>query len=70
MPIYEFQCNECNQQFEELVFSSSAVADVECPSCESPHVEKMISTFATKVPGGSSFSYNTGSAPACNTGST
>ena len=70
MPIYEFQCNECNQQFEELVFSSSVVTDVECPSCQSPHVEKMISTFATKVPSGSSFSYNTSSAPACNTGST
>ncbi len=70
MPIYEFQCSECNQQFEELVFSSAAVTGVVCPSCESTHVEKMISTFATKVAGGSSYSYNTSSAPVCNTGST
>ena len=70
MPIYEFQCNDCGQPFEELIFSSKAITGVVCPSCESTQVEKMISTFATKVSGGSSYSYNTSSAPACNTGST
>lgn len=70
MPIYEFQCNDCGQPFEELVFSASAVESVVCPSCESTKVEKMISTFATKVAGGSSYSFNTSSSPACNTGST
>lgn len=70
MPIYEFQCNDCGQPFEELVFSASAVEGVACPSCESTQVEKMISTFATKVTGGSSYSLNTTSASACNTGST
>ena len=70
MPIYEFECNECGQPFEELVFSASAVTSVVCPSCESSHVEKKISTFATKIAGGSAYSLNASSAPACNTGST
>jgi len=70
MPIYEFVCDECGQPFEELVFSASAVSDVVCPSCESSHIKKKISTFATKVAGGSSYSLNTSSAPSCNTGST
>ena len=70
MPLYEFQCNDCGQPFEELVFSSSAVAEVVCPLCESTQVDKMISIFATKVTGGSSYSINSSSTPACNTGNT
>ena len=70
MPIYEFLCYECGQPFEELIFSASAVSGIVCPSCESSHVEKQISTFATKVAGGSSFSLNASNAPSCNTGST
>jgi putative FmdB family regulatory protein len=70
MPIYEFECNDCGQPFEELVFSASAVDSVVCPSCKSSQVEKMISIFATKVAGGSSYPLNASSAPACNTGST
>lgn len=70
MPIYEFKCNNCGKPFEELVFSASAVEGMVCPSCESSQVEKMISTFATKVTGGGSYSLNTSSAAACNTGST
>jgi putative FmdB family regulatory protein len=30
MPIYEFECGECGEHFEELVAAGVAVA---CPSC-------------------------------------
>ena len=68
MPLFEFQCEDCNQPFEELVFGS-AVDDVVCPQCGSSEVNKMISTFASRISGGGAPSFNSGSAGACNTGS-
>lgn len=69
MPIFEFQCTDCDQPFEELVRSASAVSDVTCPVCGSPQIKKKVSTFASKISGGSSFSLSS-SASACSTGST
>lgn len=69
MPIFEFVCNNCKEPFEELVFNASAVGGVVCPSCGSKEVAKQISTFASRVAGGSSFSLGSGSAAACSTGS-
>ena len=63
MPIFEFMCTDCNEPFEELVRSANAVDDVDCPTCGSTHVNKMISTFASRVAGTgtSSFSSNASS---------
>lgn len=69
MPIFEFQCSECGHPFEELVFGASAITQVSCPECESDNVKKKISTFASKITGGSNFSTSAGAA-ACTTGST
>lgn len=68
MPIFEFVCSDCSKPFEELLRSSSAASEVVCPSCHSQNVKKKISTFAAKVSGGSSFSFN--SASSCSTGGT
>lgn len=69
MPIFEFVCAECGWPFEELVRSASAVSEVVCPACNSQHVKKKISTFASKVAGGgSSFSFNSAPASSCSTG--
>jgi putative FmdB family regulatory protein len=54
MPLYEFQCTECDSSFEELVRASAAVTEVECPECGSRHVRRKVSTFASKVSGGGS----------------
>ena len=70
MPLFEFECTECTQPFEELVRSSNGVDDVICPQCGSPHVRKKISTFASKIAGSGSYSLNAGPAASCNTGST
>ena len=42
MPMYEFSCNECGNEFEELV-SLNATQYPPCPGCESENVEKKIS---------------------------
>lgn len=52
MPIYEFICNECKYDFEELVRGISAISEVTCPACGSPMVEKKVSLFASRIVGG------------------
>lgn len=69
MPIFEFVCQDCGWEFEELVRSASSVDEVSCPACDSVYVLKQISTFASKISGGSlATSFSSGSA--CSTGST
>ena len=71
MPIYEFICDQCGCEFEELVRSSSNTTGLLCPVCQSERVTKKISTFAAKVAGGKATSFWGGSSPSsCNTGST
>ena len=69
MPLFEFVCSQCGGQFEELVRSASYVEGVQCPDCQSTQVKKKVSTFASKVTGGGSFSTGL-PASACSTGST
>lgn len=40
MPMYEFHCNKCNDNFEEL---ASANETVPCPKCGSTDTERLIS---------------------------
>jgi putative FmdB family regulatory protein len=68
MPLFEFVCTDCNQPFEELLRSSNAIAEVTCPTCGSPQVKKKLSTFASKVSGGVSFSLSSSAASSCSTG--
>ena len=64
MPLYEFQCTECDRSFEELVRSASAIAEVKCPGCRSEHVRRKVSVFASKVSGsGSTFTPASSCAP-------
>jgi putative FmdB family regulatory protein len=51
MPLYEFDCAKCGEQFEELVLSSKpeAIAEVVCPECGSHKVTKKVSTIASSL---------------------
>ena len=44
MPIYEYQCKKCGNQFEYLVIHSSPPP--ECPSCHKKDLQRMISLCA------------------------
>lgn len=46
MPIYEYACQECGNQFELLVRSDTVPA---CPQCQTTHLEKKLSVFATSA---------------------
>ena len=58
MPIFEYRCLDCENQFEKIVLRSSEEA--ECPSCHSSHAEKLLSAFAVGGSSASSPSNETG----------
>lgn len=68
MPLYEFQCTDCKDEFEELVRSSAAVAEVKCPRCGGQRVRRKVSLFASK--GGSTPSFAAAAASSCSPGGT
>ncbi len=70
MPIFEFECKDCSESFEELVRSPSAIDEVVCPECGSLQVRKKISTFASRLTGSSFSLGSAASSSACSTGST
>ena len=58
MPMYDYQCRQCNRFFEELVFSSSvADEEIKCPYCGHLDTQRQLSAPAVAV--GNSFE------PAC-----
>ena len=52
MPIYEYRCNECEQEFERYV--SGAGVAVECPACQSARVMRRLSVVSRLSLGASS----------------
>ena len=50
MPIFEYVCKRCKNQFEELVFSQDE--QTVCPSCGSTKTEKLMSCCRSKVGSG------------------
>jgi len=49
MPIFEYVCNRCKKQFEELVFGQDETAV--CPSCGSTKTQKLMSCCRSKTGG-------------------
>jgi putative FmdB family regulatory protein len=64
MPMYEYHCSHCGEEFEELVSSSTHDSEVECPECEQEGgARRKLSTFATASGGLSSGGFSAPSAP-------
>lgn len=49
MPIFEYECCKCCEQFERLVFRSDEA--VNCPKCDSTDVQRKMSVFGFKSGG-------------------
>jgi putative FmdB family regulatory protein len=47
MPIYEYRCAQCGQQYEKIRRVTERDRPAECPKCKSPESELQISAFAT-----------------------
>ncbi|MCG6881314.1 MAG: zinc ribbon domain-containing protein [Deltaproteobacteria bacterium] len=44
MPIYEYKCTECKEEFEALVFRNDET--VPCPKCEGKNIKRLMSACA------------------------
>ncbi|HEY3827119.1 MAG TPA: zinc ribbon domain-containing protein [Bryobacteraceae bacterium] len=49
MPIYEYHCRQCSNEFELLVLKSSP--EPACPACRSQDIEQLLSGFAVSSEG-------------------
>ncbi|HET91610.1 MAG TPA: zinc ribbon domain-containing protein [Chloroflexi bacterium] len=47
MPIYEYRCEECGEQFEVFVRSLAKMVTPTCPKCGGQKVGKSVSLFGT-----------------------
>ena len=46
MPIFEYRCNACEHEFEELVRSADEGKTQPCPKCGKPGAGRKMSVFA------------------------
>lgn len=44
MPIYEYQCQDCGNEFEELVLNRATEPQT-CPQCGKGEITRLASTF-------------------------
>ena len=46
MPLYEYECLECQKRFTKIVLPWERDKIVECPNCHARKVRKLISSFS------------------------
>ncbi|MBM4034138.1 MAG: zinc ribbon domain-containing protein [Planctomycetes bacterium] len=49
MPIYEFHCEKCDSDFEQLFRSMEAEAKARCPRCGAARTRRKLSLFGMSV---------------------
>ncbi|MCE9684253.1 FmdB family zinc ribbon protein [Halomonas alkalisoli] len=51
MPIYEYQCKACGHRLEKLQKISAAPL-IDCPTCEAPELNRLVSAAGFRLAGG------------------
>jgi len=46
MPIYEYECQNCMQQFQRLVMKAEEVSSLVCPDCGDTRLKRLVSRVA------------------------
>ena len=49
MPLFDFRCRSCGEQFETLV---RPPAEPACPACASPDLERLVTGFSVSIRSG------------------
>ncbi len=62
MPIFEYICQECQHEFEALVFGRDKAV---CPKCQSKKLSPQLSVFAMSSKGSSPMPASTGACGSC-----
>jgi len=52
VPIYEYHCLACGEEFEKLVYGPSPRTQMACPACTSDDVSRVLSRFGMRGGGG------------------
>ncbi len=63
MPIYEFHCPRCDEQFETLVVNKDE--KVTCPKCDCAKVMRLMSGFAHKSGAGGKMTSSSSGCATC-----
>ena len=63
MPIFEYHCPSCDEDFEKIVFNDKT--KVRCPRCEGSKVTKKVSTFSFKSGSGNVASSSSSTSAGC-----
>ncbi len=69
MPIYEYRCSKCGNEFDRFFSSHKKMTEskVACPNCESKRVKRLISAPRVKAgDGANDFETDTTSEPGAN----
>lgn len=51
MPLYEYRCEGCGQQFEQVQSVNARAEDTVCPHCHERKATRLMSAFASKIVG-------------------
>lgn len=62
MPIFEYICQECQHEFEALVFGKDKAT---CPKCQSKKLAPQLSVFAVSAKGSAAPSMSAGPCGSC-----
>ena len=69
MPLYEFKCLKCNEFFEILVMRQEDQIEMVCPKCDSPEIERVLSTMSYSMSSGDGQSASHTETRTCSSGS-
>lgn len=53
MPLYEYRCSKCGEQFEVRQAMGEDGSKLNCPRCQAGKPTKLMSTFSSSSSGGS-----------------
>lgn len=45
MPLYDYKCEKCGEEFEQLIAAGKKNAAVKCPKCNSTKTARQFSSF-------------------------
>lgn len=48
MPIYDYRCKKCREEFEQYRGINDSDADVACPGCGEKNPQRVLSSFYSK----------------------
>lgn len=68
MPIREYQCEDCEAEFEELVQHSTPDEEIPCPECGQHRARRQLSAFSARSGGGGGVSRSSSSCGSSSSG--